>query len=204
MVFEAFNNGKKGPTTFCSKKCRERYQRRKIRNGKKFSYTCLNCNQEQFSYYQKRQFCNILCQTKYFGRRRKLGGSRMSRWKDRYRNDNDFKREHNQQGKKWRLNNSEKVKETARKIKQSNRLLVINHYSKENKCVCCGESNIKFLTIDHINNNGAEHRKQIKNDHLAGWLVRNNYPEGFQILCWNCNEGKKIYKICPHKGDTYV
>lgn len=28
------------------------------------------------------------------------------------------------------------------------------------KCICCGETHPAFLTVDHINNDGAEHRTQ--------------------------------------------
>ena len=69
-------------------------------------------------------------------------------------------------------------------------------------CACCGETEPKFLSIDHVDNNGAEHRKKIGEggDRLLRWLVANQFPEGFQILCANCNQGKKINKgICPHK-----
>jgi hypothetical protein len=55
-----------------------------------------------------------------------------------------------------------------------------------------------FLTIDHIENNGAEHRRQQRNGQNKGhdiyaWLRKNNYPEGFQVLCYNCNCAKGIY-----------
>ncbi len=69
-------------------------------------------------------------------------------------------------------------------------------------CNCCGESNIKFLTMDHINNDGNVHRRTDPNigPGLYRWLRRNNYPEGFQVLCWNCNLGKAHNNgICPHK-----
>jgi hypothetical protein len=69
------------------------------------------------------------------------------------------------------------------------------------KCHCCGETNKFFLTIDHINNNGAKHRKEIgKTRELYLWLKRNNYPSGFRILCFNCNAGRHINGgVCPHK-----
>lgn len=68
-------------------------------------------------------------------------------------------------------------------------------------CSCCGETEIKFLTIDHIHNDGASHRKEIKNFYC--WLIANSYPEGFQVLCWNCNLGKYHNKgICPHKTNN--
>jgi hypothetical protein len=80
---------------------------------------------------------------------------------------------------------------------------VIAHYSKEsNKCACCGEANVKFLTVDHINDDG--YLKRQSGEHPAGgamyvWLRAHNYPEGFQILCMNCNAAKGWYGTCPHK-----
>jgi hypothetical protein len=77
-------------------------------------------------------------------------------------------------------------------------------------CACCGEDNYKFLSIDHINNNGAEHRRQLKGKtrstkHMCSWLIKNNFPSGFQVLCANCNWGKHANKgICPHKKSPYT
>jgi len=70
-------------------------------------------------------------------------------------------------------------------------------------CVCCGETEPLFLSIDHINNDGNKHRKKFQSsgDGLYKWLKRHNYPKGFQILCMNCNFGKRRNAgICPHKG----
>lgn len=69
-------------------------------------------------------------------------------------------------------------------------------------CACCGETEPRFLTIDHINNDGAAHRKTLKNRgaSIFKWLKDNGYPEGFQILCMNCNHGKAHNGgICPHQ-----
>jgi len=64
-------------------------------------------------------------------------------------------------------------------------------------CACCGEKHVEFLTIDHIKNDGAKHRKQIKGTSIYGWLERNDFPEGFQVLCRNCNWAK-CFGNCPH------
>lgn len=74
---------------------------------------------------------------------------------------------------------------------------VIHHYG--GKCLCCGETEPDFLSIDHTNNDGAEHRRQIKNRPIYSWLKANNYPEGFGLLCHNCNMAKGLYGICPHQ-----
>lgn len=72
------------------------------------------------------------------------------------------------------------------------------------KCACCGETTPEFLTIDHINNDGAQHRKETKlkgGRRFYAWLKRNGFPkDGLQLLCFNCNCGKQINGgTCPHE-----
>ena len=43
------------------------------------------------------------------------------------------------------------------------------------------------LTIDHIKGGGTKHRKKIKGEKITVWLKKNNFPKGFQTLCFNCN-----------------
>lgn len=84
---------------------------------------------------------------------------------------------------------------------------VIAHYG--GKCACCGETERLFLSIDHINNDGAEHRRSINPKAVSNgkgvgvyhWLRKNGYPEGFQVLCMNCNCGKaRNGGVCPHQS----
>lgn len=79
---------------------------------------------------------------------------------------------------------------------QIKRRLVLEHYG--NKCNCCGESTLQFLAIDHINNDGYLERKT-RTIQIFEYLIRNNYPSGFQVLCHNCNLAKSFYGECPHK-----
>lgn len=67
-------------------------------------------------------------------------------------------------------------------------------------CACCGETEKKFLAIDHINGGGTAHRRQIKcfGSSMYEWLKRNGFPKGFQLLCHNCNSAKAYYGKCPH------
>lgn len=84
---------------------------------------------------------------------------------------------------------------------------VFEHYGQH--CVCCGESERTFLTLDHINNDGAEHRRQLSaqsNARLTSpdkvWrnVIKDNFPNTFQILCYNCNCGKRDNGgTCPHE-----
>lgn len=84
-------------------------------------------------------------------------------------------------------------------IRAQDKIQVFEHYG--NKCACCGEDESCFLAIDHIDGGGNEHRKNIgkAGSGFYKWLINNNFPEGFQILCHNCNMGKHLNNgICPH------
>jgi len=80
---------------------------------------------------------------------------------------------------------------------------IISHYSNGlNKCECCGENHFEFLQIDHLNGNGEIHRKEIKRsagEAFYTWLIKNNYPDGYRVLCSNCNQSLGMYGYCPHK-----
>jgi len=80
------------------------------------------------------------------------------------------------------------------------------------KCACCGETEFIFLTLDHVNNDGAEHRRQLAGpngegrnvspDKIFRILVRTNFEDAdrFQVLCYNCNCGRRSnHGVCPHK-----
>jgi len=74
---------------------------------------------------------------------------------------------------------------------------VIDHYSNgDNRCAVCGESRSACLSIDHINGNGASHLRELglKAGHsFYQWLINNDYPEGYQILCMNCQFIKRAF-----------
>jgi len=73
------------------------------------------------------------------------------------------------------------------------------------RCKCCGEDREQFLSLDHVNNDGAAHRKVIDRRKLYKWLQREGYPPGFQVLCMNCNFGKaRNGGVCPHQTTQAV
>ena len=100
---------------------------------------------------------------------------------------------------KWQEKNLEKMITYRRRMYQKIKVKVFERYGKI--CQCCKENNIEFLAIDHINGNGNEHRRSIKKKsgfHFYKWLEVNNFPEGYQVLCHNCNMAKR-FGVCPHK-----
>jgi len=92
------------------------------------------------------------------------------------------------------------------KMRERIKLLVIDYYSKGAfKCECCGEKELDFLTLDHVNGHGSEHRIALFGRRDAGganfymWLKRNGFPSGYQVLCMNCNLSKGKHGTCVHK-----
>ena len=71
-------------------------------------------------------------------------------------------------------------------------------------CQCCGEAEYRFLTIDHVNGDGAEERRSAnsprgRNQAILRRLRREGWPPGYQTLCWNCNCARQFNQgVCPH------
>lgn len=104
--------------------------------------------------------------------------------------------------KKWTKNNAEHLRELRKKI----RFDVLNFYSfGKLECACCGEKEYRFLTIDHVNGGGNKHRKEKNIGSLPMWLESRDFPEGYQVLCYNCNCGRAWNNgICPHKKSIFI
>lgn len=68
------------------------------------------------------------------------------------------------------------------------------------KCECCGESELEFLTIDHVFRNGSAERKALGRLSMYQYLKANNFPKhGYRAYCMNCNWGSRLTGKCPHK-----
>jgi hypothetical protein len=82
----------------------------------------------------------------------------------------------------------------ATEYRERLRKQVFDHYGWT--CVCC--NSVSCLSIDHINGDGAKHRAQIGSNsaRLYRWLIANNYPPGFQVLCKPCNSSKGTSTQC--------
>ena len=84
----------------------------------------------------------------------------------------------------------------GKKYRDKYKALVLEHYGgKPPKCACCGETQYEFLCIDHIKGNGTKHLHSLNlRGTIYRWIIRNNFPKIFQILCFNCNMLKSNHK----------
>lgn len=123
----------------------------------------------------------------------------------------------------WRKENPEKVKKQKQrsdtKYKKANRQKMRDYEKARRKkyrleafhayggafCVCCGESAYEFLSLDHINGGGTKHRKEVHGKGDFVYLLRKDgWPEGYRVLCHNCNQAMGYYGYCPHQKDNNV
>jgi hypothetical protein len=109
---------------------------------------------------------------------------------------------HNELQKQYCMRHKEEIKQKVKIKGLELKTIIINHYG--GCCACCGEKQLEFLAIDHVDQSGAKHRRKVGSGHrFYNWLKKNNYPLGFRVLCFNCNWALGIYGYCPH-GDISV
>lgn len=67
------------------------------------------------------------------------------------------------------------------------------------KCICCHIDEEAFLALNHILEDGDEHRKQRTSYGIYIDATAKYDPDRFQILCHNCNFAKYRNGVCPHQ-----
>jgi hypothetical protein len=114
------------------------------------------------------------------------------REKARWHRDPEVRRKHTEKGVEWRL---------------STKIETLDAYGGP-ICICCGEQHVAFLTLDHVDDNGAAHRRSLKKvpggSRFYSYLKARGFPQEprLQVMCWNCNCGRRINGgVCPHKSD---
>lgn len=122
------------------------------------------------------------------------------RRRERYRTDEEYR--------ETAKRRSRQVMPEAQRLRRARlKDQVFSHYGAV--CACCGETEKIFLTLDHVNDDGAEHRRKMtgKSGRESGGtvrvyldVIRRGFPDDFQILCYNCNCGRfRNGGTCPHK-----
>ena len=155
---------------------------------------CKECVKAQVTRYYEKLKTNHLCfgcKSKKVSEKHTLCPACRKVWRDRYHQNGDRNRQ------------------LSRERHFKDKVAAFEAYGGA-ICKCCGETGFDFLSIDHINGDGAAHRKEIAGNRKSSyqtcaghqtyqWLRVNNYPPGFQVLCMNCNFAKGHFGECPHQ-----
>ena len=120
-----------------------------------------------------------------------------------------YMKKHAEYAKEWRKKNRPKHLANQKANIVTQRLKVMEHYcGGDARCMCCDEREILFLQFDHTDDSGAAWRRDTKTNlgyvpagnNFPYWLEKNGYPDNIQVLCANCNWGRRLNEgICPHK-----
>ena len=90
--------------------------------------------------------------------------------------------------------------EKTRRLNGAMKEIVFSHYGWF--CACCGEKERAFLSMDHVNNDGYKDRASGSRSSakLYRKIKKQGFPKTYQVLCMNCNFGKRMNNgVCPHK-----
>lgn len=91
------------------------------------------------------------------------------------------------------VNSREKRLASARDYQLRTKLEVLSRYSGgKPRCASCGEEDVRFLGLDHLDGGGKAHKREIggAGGFVYLWARKNGYPPMFQVLCHNCNVRK--------------
>lgn len=101
--------------------------------------------------------------------------------------------------RKYREKDREAFRRIQRDQKRGMREAILAAYGR--MCVCCGETEQRFLTIDHIHGGGGKHYKRRGNYGVYRDVIVAGFPKDiYRLLCYNCNMGRSANGgICPHQ-----
>lgn len=119
----------------------------------------------------------------------------LKQWRKNHRKHNTlYMREYRK-----KLKQTKEGIETLRKwrgaVTLNRRIKVFEQYGGC-KCVLCGIDDIYVLVLDHINGGGTKERKKPgrAGNFTYQWVIKNNFPKGFRVLCHNCNWKEHLRK----------
>ncbi len=105
-------------------------------------------------------------------------------------------------GKLYHAKNREKLRAKCQRFRDGWREAFMKELG--GRCVCCAETYKPVLSFDHINGDGAQHRRKYgkgsKVSRLPLGELRRAHKSGehpLQVLCANCNVAKGTSDACP-------
>lgn len=127
----------------------------------------------------------------------------------------ELKNYHKEYGGKYYLVNKQKLSEQRRKRKEERykvdlagrkrlKVEVLGFYSNGvPKCAHCETEELVVLCLDHVNGGGRREREKVGiggGINFLRWLKLQDYPLGYQVLCYNCNARKSFSQLPAFKA----
>lgn len=123
---------------------------------------------------------------------------------------------HRADARRWALEHPEEKKAISRRCYYKNRERFLANAKARTKklrleiitslggaCACCGDTTFEFLTIDHINGGGKQHRRQYSGNSVYVIIRREGYPKDkYRVLCMDCNFSLGAWGYCPHEKQS--
>lgn len=122
----------------------------------------------------------------------------------RYKSKPGMKEKYAQLNKDWISKNREQYNKAKSHYRFKLKLAAIGYYTNGSfSCAHCGYSaDLDALCLDHIDNDGAQHRKELgcggrgspSGTTIYERLKANGWMDGLQVLCFNCNTIKELQR----------
>jgi hypothetical protein len=132
----------------------------------------------------------------------KITPEKQKEYQQRYKAKPGVAEKYRELNKAWIANNRERYNQAKSEYRFKIKVAAINYYSKGAMCCAiCGFSNdLDALCLDHINDDGAAHRKELgisNRSAVSGTTIyerlkAQGWMEGLQVLCANCNMVKEL------------
>lgn len=94
--------------------------------------------------------------------------------------------------------NQEHIRKRVKENTETRRDEFLQMYG--NKCICCGETEKAFLTVDHVKGQkGVPREKKERGITLYRNAIAEYRPDLYRVFCMNCNFATRYEgSICPH------
>lgn len=197
------------------------YHRNKVRHNESSEAYC-ESHKEQIQAYQKeyreknREKLAAQKREYYLANKERLNASmaeyaeanaeKIAEYQRQYRESNKEKLKANAKERIIKRTEYVRKKDAARRRELSKDAKTRIFAALGDKCYCCGLDDPRFLTIDHINNDGMAERKPNGKQRNAYVILLDILKAGvpkdrYQLACYNCNCARHYTKdkICPHR-----
>ena len=133
------------------------------------------------------------------------------KYRTEYSSRPEVKAKKKEYGKEYNSKSENRIRRIIidNKIRIDVKTEVFSYYSKKISnsdipiCACCLYDDLRALTLDHIKGrmNVSPEEKQLGGVPLWKFVKAKGLPDGYQILCFNCNTMKGNKPQCPHQLD---